>query len=58
MNIKGYFYWSLIDNFEFAKGFDARFGLYAVNYATQERTLRGGSKKYSEIVLRATRAAQ
>jgi beta-glucosidase len=58
MNIKGYFYWSLLDNFELAKGFDVRFGLYAVNYATQERTLRSGSKKYSEIVLRATRAAQ
>ena len=58
MNIKGYFYWSLIDNFEFAKGFDVRFGLYAVNYATQERTLRSGSKKYSEILLRAMRATQ
>jgi beta-glucosidase len=58
MNIKGYFYWSLLDNFELAKGFDVRFGLYAVDYATQARTLRTGSKKYSEIILKATRASQ
>jgi len=51
MNLKGYFYWSLIDNFEWVDGFDVRFGLYAVNYATQERTLRNGSKKYAEIIL-------
>jgi beta-glucosidase len=55
MNLKGYFYWSLIDNFEWVDGFDVRFGLYAVNYATQERTPRNGSKKYAEIVLNASR---
>ncbi len=50
MNIRGYFYWSLIDNFEWAHGFEKRFGLYHVDYATQERTLREGSRKYPEII--------
>jgi len=50
MNIKGYFYWSLMDNFEWAHGFEKRFGLYHVDYSTQERTLREGSLKYLEII--------
>jgi len=50
MNVKGYFYWSLMDNFEWIDGFDVRFGLYGVDYATQKRTLREGSLKYKEII--------
>jgi len=50
MNIKGYFYWSLFDNFEWEYGFEKRFGLYRVDYNTQERTLREGSRKYPEII--------
>jgi beta-glucosidase len=50
MNVKGYFYWSLLDNFEWAFGFEKRFGLYHVDYGTQKRTLREGSKKYLEII--------
>jgi beta-glucosidase len=50
MNVKGYFYWSLLDNFEWAFGFERRFGLYHVDYATQKRTLREGSRKYPEII--------
>ncbi len=50
MNIKGYFYWSLMDNFEWAHGFEKRFGLYHVDYGTQKRTLREGSRKYLEII--------
>ena len=53
MNLKGYFYWSLLDNFEWAFGFTKRFGLYHVDYATQQRTLREGSRKYSEMILRS-----
>jgi beta-glucosidase len=54
MNVKGYFYWSLLDNFEWAFGFEKRFGLHQVDYATQKRTLREGSRKYPEII-RASR---
>ncbi len=52
MNIRGYFYWSLMDNFEWVDGFDVRFGLYAVDFATQKRSLRNGSTKYKDIIER------
>jgi beta-glucosidase len=58
MNVKGYFYWSLMDNFEWTDGFDMRFGLYAVDFATQKRTLRQGSLKYKEIVMSWARRLQ
>jgi len=50
MDIRGYFYWSLLDNFEWAHGFDARFGLYHVDFNTMKRTLYEGSRKYLEII--------
>jgi beta-glucosidase len=50
MKIMGYFYWSLLDNFEWAYGFEKRFGLYHIDYATQQRTLREGSRKYLELI--------
>ena len=53
-DVRGYYYWSLLDNFEWAKGFNKRFGLYKVNFNTQKRTLYEGSKKYAEII-RASR---
>ena len=49
-NIAGYFYWSLMDNFEWAFGYDMKFGLFSVNYKTQERSLREGAKAFIEIV--------
>ena len=45
----GYLYWSLLDNFEWAEGFDPRFGLVEVNYATQERKVRMSAFEYAEI---------
>jgi len=50
MNIRGYFYWTLMDNFEWAHGFDKRFGLYRVDFSTLKRTLYEGSRKYLEMV--------
>ncbi|MBX6748147.1 MAG: beta-glucosidase [Micromonosporaceae bacterium] len=38
VDVRGYFYWSLLDNFEWARGYDPRFGLVHVDYQTQVRT--------------------
>lgn len=49
-DVRGYYYWSLMDNFEWAAGYDMKFGLYEVNFDTQKRTLRQGSKVYRDII--------
>lgn len=49
-NVRGYFHWSLLDNFEWDKGFWPRFGLIAVDYATQKRTVRESARSYAHIV--------
>ena len=48
-DVRGYFHWSLMDNFEWVEGFWPRFGLYRVIYATQERTLTDGGQYFSEV---------
>lgn len=53
-NIKGYYYWSLLDNYEWDMGYDKRFGLYEVDFNTQKRTLREGSKYYQEFIKQAS----
>jgi hypothetical protein len=47
--VEGYMHGSLIDNFEWAEGFEPRFGLIAVDYATQTRTPRESYDVYGEI---------
>ena len=49
-NITGYFYWSLMDNFEWAFGYDMKFGLFSVDYKTQERSLRNSAKAYIHVI--------
>jgi beta-glucosidase len=44
VDIRGYYYWSLLDNFEWIKGFAPRFGLYRVDYDTLERSLNPSAK--------------
>ncbi|MDH6182193.1 beta-glucosidase [Microbacteriaceae bacterium SG_E_30_P1] len=48
--VRGYFYWSLMDNFEWAWGYDKRFGIVRVDYATQERTLKDSALAYRAII--------
>ena len=50
VNVKGYFYWTLMDNFEWAEGYDMKFGLYKVDFKNQERKLREGSREYIKII--------
>jgi beta-glucosidase len=47
--IKGYFHWSLLDNFEWAEGFTPRFGLYEVDFTLQERRPRPSARLYAQI---------
>ena len=49
-NLRGYFAWSLMDNFEWAWGYEKRFGIVRVDYDTQERTPKDSAKRYAEIV--------
>ncbi len=50
VDVRGYFHWSLIDNFEWDQGFWPRLGLVAVDYATQKRTMRPSAKVYARII--------
>ena len=47
--ITGYLYWSLLDNFEWDKGFDPRFGLININYKTFKRTVRNSARKFGRV---------
>ncbi len=50
VNIQGYFYWSLMDNFEWNSGYLRRFGLYYVDYATQQRIPKDSALWYRDFV--------
>ena len=49
VDVRGYFYWSLLDNFEWAGGFGPRFGLVEVDYETMERRIRPSAYEYKKI---------
>ena len=48
--VRGYFLWSLMDNFEWIFGFEKRFGLYHVDFETQKRTAKLSAAFYREVV--------
>ena len=49
VNLSGYFHWSLIDNFEWARGYSRRFGLYFVDFATQRRLPKRSAAVYAHV---------
>lgn len=50
VDVRGYFYWSLFDNFEWEWGYAKRFGIVHVDYATQVRTLKDSALWYREFI--------
>jgi len=48
--LRGYFVWSLMDNFEWALGYSKRFGIVHVDYQTQKRTLKSSAKWYRQVI--------
>ena len=49
VDVRGYFHWSLVDNYEWAEGFEPRFGLYSFDPKTLERTIRPSGRLYGKI---------
>jgi beta-galactosidase len=50
IDVRGYFHWSLTDNYEWAKGFSMKFGLYAVNLESKKRIKRKSANIYKKII--------
>jgi len=49
-DVRGYFYWSLLDNFEWNSGYTKRFGLFHVDYASQDRLAKDSAHWYRELI--------
>ncbi len=50
VDVRGYFVWSLLDNFEWAQGYSKRFGIVHVDYATQQRTPKASARFYAQAI--------
>jgi beta-glucosidase len=50
VDLRGYFLWSLLDNFEWAYGYSKRFGIVRVDYETLERTVKDSGQWYREVI--------
>jgi beta-glucosidase len=50
VDLKGYFLWSLLDNFEWAEGYSKRFGIYYTDFKTQERKAKLSAKWYAQVI--------
>jgi beta-glucosidase len=56
VDVRGYFVWSLLDNFEWAWGYEKRFGIVRVDYETQERTVKDSGRTFAGIIAAARSA--
>jgi len=54
VDVRGFLYWSLLDNYEWADGFTKRFGLVDINYDTLERTIRPSAYTYRDLIRQHT----
>jgi beta-glucosidase len=52
VDVRGYFVWSLLDNFEWAYGYSKRFGVIYVDYATQRRVMKDSAHWYARVIAR------
>lgn len=52
-DVRGYFAWSLLDNFEWAWGYGKRFGIVRVDYDTQERLVKDSGRAFAELIRRS-----
>ena len=50
VDLRGYFVWSLLDNFEWALGYSKRFGIVHVDFETQRRTPKASARFYSSVI--------
>ena len=51
-DVRGYYVWTLLDNFEWAWGYDKRFGIVHVDFETQTRTLKDSARWYADVAAR------
>ncbi|MEA2762697.1 MAG: beta-glucosidase, partial [Gemmatimonadaceae bacterium] len=50
VDLRGYFAWSLLDNYEWSHGYSKRFGLVHVDYSTQKRTIKSSGRYYALVI--------
>jgi beta-glucosidase len=50
VDVRGYFVWSLLDNFEWSFGYSKRFGIIYVDYLTQRRVIKDSGHWYAQVI--------